>query len=340
MDLYATEPDVVTDVNQAIVSYDKRGAILEDHSMQLNTRIADELGYIWLPTLATNFIRTSRAADPIDPNKRGSMVAGMTGTRKLMTYQDFIDLASLMDRMEIPDDGNRRILIYTDQQAEIKKIAEFRDFDKTGVVGQFANGSIGKIQNMHVYKRSRPLLYDNSGNPVKKAYGSAVLPTDNIAALAWHPSFVRYAEGVVQVYYEAKKVGYQGDMMNAAVRGGGMDFQKRRTGRSSPDSTTGISQTRSSQIISHKIDDFENAATRCDGRGALWTYRGCLILCKRVYQPGYCDQCPHCKSGRVSSHRHHCHSDCGGRHPDYPLCQACLQDQDLVQGLCRMASGM
>jgi hypothetical protein len=214
VDHYVTEVDIVTDINQAFASYDKKGGILEDHQATLNQRIADELQIIWATTKAANIIRTTGA------NGTGSAFGAMTGTRKEITYNDIINVATLMDRMNIPDDGRRRVLFYTDQIAEVKRIAEFRDYDKTGLVGQLASGAIGRLQNFQVYKRSIPVMYDNT--PAKRAYGATLAATDNIAAIFWHPDYVRRAEGLVQVYYESKKVGYQGDIMNAALRGGGM----------------------------------------------------------------------------------------------------------------------
>lgn len=214
VDMYATEPDVVTDVNQAVLSYNKRAAILEDHQNVLNTRIADELAFLWGPTLAANILRTTGTGNT------GTLLTGATGLRKEITYQDIINAATLMDRMNVPDDGNRRVLLTADQIGEIKKIDQFRDYDKSGMTGQLASGAVGLIQGFQIFKRSRGLAY-NVGATAKKAVGSVVATTDNQAALFWHPSFVRRAEGNVQVYYEAKKVGYQGDMFNAALRGGG-----------------------------------------------------------------------------------------------------------------------
>lgn len=215
VDLYETEPDIVTNINQAVVTYDKRAAVLEDHISTLNQRIADELMIKWFPTKAANIIRTSGAGTS------GSKVTGMTGNRKELTYQDFIDLAALMDRMKVPDDGRRCILVYTDQIAEIKKIAEFRDYDKSGIQGQFSTGAVGKIQNMNVYKRSvTPVV---STGLMVNPFGAVVSATDNLAILAWHPSFVRRAEGVAEVYYDGVvRPGYGGPTMSAAVRGGGM----------------------------------------------------------------------------------------------------------------------
>ncbi len=152
VDLYETEPDIVTNINQSLVSYDKRAAILEDHINTLNQRIADEIAIKWFPTVSTNFLRTNGG------DGDGAKVAGMTGNRKELIYQDWIDLASLFDRMNIPDDGRRCAMVYSDQVAEIKRIDQFRDYDKTGIQGQFASGAVGKVQNFQIYKRSIPLV--------------------------------------------------------------------------------------------------------------------------------------------------------------------------------------
>ena len=215
VDLFETEPDIVTNINQSIVSYDKRAAVLEDHISTLNQRVADEMAIRWFPTKGSNLIRTSGTANT------GSKVTGMVGSRKELAYQDFIDLAALMDRMNVPDDGKRCLLIYSDQVAEIKKIPEFRDYDKTGVVGNLSTGSIGRIQNFNIYKRSvTPVV---STGLVVNPYGAAVAATDNLAVLAWHPSFVRRAEGAAEVYYDGVvRPGFGGPTMSAAVRGGGM----------------------------------------------------------------------------------------------------------------------
>lgn len=225
VDLYETEPDLITNVNAALLPYNKRQVITEDHVNTLNLRIADELQIIWSPSLADNILRTTGA------NGTGSKISGMTGSRKEVTEDDFISIAALLDRMGVPDDGKRVMLIYTDIYSEIKRIASFKDFDKTGLVGTFQTGAIGKIQNMNVFKRNVPLNWNNAGTPAVKAYGSAVSATDNLAILAWHPSFVRRAEGIVEYYIDSEvRPGQGGRAQSAAVRGGGMISRKDEKG--------------------------------------------------------------------------------------------------------------
>lgn len=216
VNLYETQPDIVSDLNQAVVSYDKRAAVLEDHVNSLNTRIASEIAVAWSPTKSYALILTTGA------NGTGTKLAGMTGSRKEVTYQDFINLATLLDNQNVPDDGQRNILIHPSQVAELKKIAEFRDFDKTGIQGQFASGAIGKIQNFNVYKRTTVPIYALNSTTGAKAVNAVIGATDNLAILAWHPSYVRRAEGIAQVNYSGiTQPGYGGPTFNAAVVGGG-----------------------------------------------------------------------------------------------------------------------
>lgn len=213
VDQYVTPIDVVTDVNMAVLTYDKRKAIMEDHINTLNQRIADELQILWAPTLAANIIRTTGTANT------GTKIGAMSGNRKEILEADLIKICTYLDLMNVPDDGRRCLLVYTEQIAELKALPSIKDFDKSGIVGQFQTGAIGRIQNMNVYKRSVPLVYSSA--PAKKAYGSAIISTDNLAILAWHPDFVRRAEGVAKAYYTKDAPGYQGDIFNTAVRGGG-----------------------------------------------------------------------------------------------------------------------
>lgn len=214
VDLFETQPDLITNINQDLVTYDKRAAVLEDHISQLNTRIADEIAIRWSPTKADNIIRTTGTGNT------GSKIAGMSGTRKEVTYKDLIAICALLDRMEVPDDGRRCLLIYSDIiNLELKAISEIKDYDKTGIAGVFASGAIGRLQNMNVYKRTSVPIADTNG--FAKPYGSLVAGNDNLFILAWHPSFVRYAEGASEVYMDTTvKPGMGGKTMNAAVRGG------------------------------------------------------------------------------------------------------------------------
>lgn len=216
VDLYETEPDLVTKRNQDLVTYDKVKGVQDDHINTLNQRIADELVIKWCPTVAPNIIYTTGGTT-------GIMLPAFTGSRKLYLKSDFVALRALLDRMGIPDDGRRCIYFYGDiLTVEVGLIAEYNDYDKTGVVGnRLKGGAIGMIENMNVYKRNVPLVVNSSG--IVKPYGSAIQATDKLAVLAWHPDMVWRAEGTPEIYMDSSIVpGVGGKRYNAAVRGGGM----------------------------------------------------------------------------------------------------------------------
>jgi len=213
VDLFATSPIHLPDEELENLPYDKRMDVLSDHVDTLNTRIADTAAVKFAPSLATNIVRTSGTGNT------GSLATGATGTRKELTYADFIEAIRIMDNMDVPSEG-RKMLINSNQVAEVKRIAEFRDFDKTGIVGQLAAGSIGKIQGCDVFVRSRAALFTNAGTPVVKSVGSLAAVSDNQSILIWHPMYVRRCEGNVKNYMKENDPNYLGSILNASVRFG------------------------------------------------------------------------------------------------------------------------
>ena len=210
VNLFATTPIHIEDVNLMVINYDKRADVLSDHTMALNTRIADNIAYAWGPTVATQQIQTTGSARP----------ASVTGgaDKKAVTYADILALGELFDSQDIPEEG-RYILASAQMYKDLKAITEFISVDFANVKPS-VSGQIGEINGFKVFKRSRTLLYDDAF--AKKALGDASAITDRDALLAWHSSFVRRAEGNVKVYADTDKPEYLGSIYNAAVRNGGM----------------------------------------------------------------------------------------------------------------------
>lgn len=214
VDLYYTNPIHVTDVNQAITSYDKRKDILEDKILKLNTDYANDLAYVWSPTVASNIIRTTGDA-------KATTLVGATGDRLALAIADFINADRIMNNMNVPTEG-RRCLMSADMYAQLLTagLQGFIGSDKL-TSDLLAKGVVGRILNFDIYVRSTVARYDNSGTPVKKAVGSVNAVADNDVTLFFHPMFVRRAEGNVTVFYNAKQAEYLGDIFNASFRGGG-----------------------------------------------------------------------------------------------------------------------
>jgi hypothetical protein len=212
LDLAATDPIHLQDVNLMMLSYNKRMDVLQDHIDTLNDYVALKLMNVWCPTDANSILRTTGTGNT------GILAPSATGTRKEITVDDIRRVAAIFDRQNVPSTG-RRMLVDADSKLELVRCPEFQDYNKTGIVGQFQTGSIGKIYGFDVYERSTTQLF--AANGVKKSIGAVAAATDNRGVLFFHPSFVRYAEGVVKVYSQLDVPTLLGSVFNAALRVGG-----------------------------------------------------------------------------------------------------------------------
>ena len=214
LDLLATLPTHIEDLEAALVSYDKRAEILMDHQLYLEENIAAAIALAWAPpasSAATNIIRTTGA-------DKTATAPGATGNRKKITLADFIKAFTAFNNWNIPQAG-RRVVMTGNMFADLLQIPEFQSWDKMGRV-VLPTGSLGQILGFDIYVRSILPSYSTALAP--KAIGATGATTDNELALFFHPSYVRYAEGNVKVYMEVDKPQYLGSLMNAAVRTGGV----------------------------------------------------------------------------------------------------------------------
>lgn len=213
LDQFALKPLHVRDIEQLLVSYDKRASVMREQKSALLLRIAEHLLDQWAGAIpAGSIIRT-------DGDAGDSLVVGATGTRKKVTRDKLVKLVSMMDTQDIPDDGNRQLLIPSLLHSEMLTIDGFVDYQKRGLVDLIGKGFIGEIMGCKVKKRSRGALFSTAA--AFKPYGSTVAATDNMSIIGWHRDFVRRAVGAIDVYINEGKAEYLGSIMNAAVRVGG-----------------------------------------------------------------------------------------------------------------------
>ncbi len=210
VDAFATTPIHISDVNEALTNYDKRMSIIADHTKALNTRIADEMAYVWAVTQASQKILTTGSAI-------AAAAPGATGNRKALTRDDLAALSVMFDKDDVASD-ERNLLISASQYEELLKIDSFINFDYMANKPQ-VDGQIGEVFGMKVYKRSRNTIFNDSN--VKKTVGAATAATDNLSILAWSDSYVRRAEGSVKLYSDIDNPVYLGSIFNAQVRAGG-----------------------------------------------------------------------------------------------------------------------
>jgi hypothetical protein len=220
VDYIASNPTVVNDVNELILSYSKKQDVLEDHAMQLNSVIAEHIGISWCPsTLSVANARqttgtTSRAANAS---------LGLTGNRKQVTLADLAYMQYMFDNDNIPEQ-ERYALFPASMYNDLVQLDGYLTYTGNDFKDLLAKGFVGEIYGFKVMKRSKAVVYSENaalGSIVKRAYGASLSVTDNEAAIFWHKSFVRRAEGNVKVYINSGVAEYQGDVFSAYLRAGG-----------------------------------------------------------------------------------------------------------------------
>lgn len=216
IDLIATKPTLVTDLEQAVLSYDKRAVKLRKHTNTLETLVADRILYNWSPDASGLIAQTTGSTT------RAAHAPGATGVRKRVADDDILAIMSKMTDQFVPMDGRRRAVaptyMYEDLMRLIKEQKNYQE-TKNMIVDK---GAIGVLYGFQIFLRQNTVVYTEAATPVKKVSTAAPATTDNQAIIFFHPDFVRYCKGNVKAYISEPKGEYLGSTMNFAVRSGGV----------------------------------------------------------------------------------------------------------------------
>lgn len=134
--------------------------------------------------------------------------------------------------MNLPMMGKGDIwgLLTPEMVEDLLLIDKFVDADKTGELSKLKNGEIGYILGMNLLMRnngvgSAGVMY-NVDATVKRTIDEALAVTDNAAAIFWHKSMVRHAEGHAETIINRKPAGYLGATVIEAVVRFGATFDR------------------------------------------------------------------------------------------------------------------
>ncbi len=218
LDVYTTDPTLITDAETKEISYNKIDSVLGEHMAALVESYSDQVMYKWAPTDAAQIIATT-----------GSLVAtslapGATGTRKAFLKADLKKAQTIMNKQNIPK-ADRYAIFPTDMLAELMDDTDLMKRD--GVYGNevdLKNGIVLKLYGFNIMERSDTTVY-TTGN-VPKAPGAATAVTDHCAVICWHKNAVAKALGATKFFETVGDATMYGDVYSAQVKLGG---RKRRT---------------------------------------------------------------------------------------------------------------
>jgi len=211
----STDPTHLQFSEELIVNYAKRQSITNQHSEVLIDTKGDRCAYNWALGVvsATKYVLTTGTAT------RASDAPGSTATVKELIDADVLALKLLMDKDNIPSEG-RKLLLPPGMTNDLLKEDKFTRMDAYGM-SNIPTGWIGRIYGFDVMMRTRVTAHTTSTLAIKDP-AAATAASDQAGAIAWHPSFVRRANGSIKTFLDIDNPAYYGSIFSAAVRFGGL----------------------------------------------------------------------------------------------------------------------
>lgn len=226
IDVWTSEPMLVTDAEMKQLSYPKVDAVLEQLIKIGRETIANNMIYNWGATAGSlsNIIRTSGFQNndqtTVISTSTGLVNTTATGSRKVFGLYDVKQAKKLLDKQNVPQNG--RVMLMTpdmyDQLIDDIVVTKYRDASQ---LMDMKNGAVNRIMGFDIYMRSSVLTYSNAATPVKQAVGASENEDDNDAVLFWQEDHVARAIGENQIYYFANSPTHYGDVMSGLIRMGG-----------------------------------------------------------------------------------------------------------------------
>lgn len=229
MDTYYVEPiHIEAGQETAFLSYEKRMSVLNQNIATLEEALVNNALYKWAPSGSTRIVRTSGST------VSGALAPSATGTRKAITLADILGAKAILDAENVPATGRILLIpsdIYNTQLLAIQDVYQQQSYGQSAL----PSGVVARIHGFDIMIRSTVVVYDNTGTPVIKTVGDSGVPSspatsDNLACLAYHPSFVAKAMGNTEVMINEGVAEYYGSIVSAFQLFGASKMRTAQTG--------------------------------------------------------------------------------------------------------------
>jgi len=214
MDTYYVEPiHIERGQETAFISYDKRMSVLNQHINTLEEALVNNALYKWAPAGAGTFVKTTGSA------VSSALAPSATSTRLAITLADILGAKAILDAANVPQEGRVLVMPSSMYNGQLLAISDVYRMDSYGT-SALPNGVVNRIHGFDIMVRSTVVVYDNTATPILKTVGDTGVPsspttTDNLACLAYHPSFVAKAVGGADVFINENDPAYYGSIVSA-----------------------------------------------------------------------------------------------------------------------------
>jgi hypothetical protein len=214
LDHLAMPPIRLGSFDTSLLTYDKMQSILRDHTGTLGSAQLYRSFVNWYIGKQTGkYVLTTGGAVT-------SEAPGSTDSVKSLKLVDVMSAAKILDKQNVPDDGNRIMILpsamFYELLGDIVATAyNIQLIEKDGLV--MLNQP---LYGFKIYKFPQVIAVENTTYAVR-AYGHSGATTDREAGLAFHKSAVSVAKGDVSVFVDEGSATYLGDVVSAEAWIGG-----------------------------------------------------------------------------------------------------------------------
>ncbi|WP_234111771.1 hypothetical protein [Chryseobacterium sp. R2A-55] len=226
LDVYSTDPTLITWAENMEISYAKTDSILGDHTNVLVETIGDDMLFNWVRGFkpvagggstvqylpVANQIKTSGAATAVN------VVDGQTGTRKAAHYKNWQTAQATMNKQNVSKEGRYTMLESNMLQEFVDSLSQNQMAAFQGSV-DLKNGVVGSFAGFTFLERSSVLAFDATNQPILP--GQALAGTDNLGALCWQKDSVAKSLGDTELFQRPNDPLYYGDIYSGLVKTGG-----------------------------------------------------------------------------------------------------------------------
>jgi hypothetical protein len=230
MDAYYVQPiHIERGQELSYISYDKRMSVLSQQLNTLEEVITNNALYKWAPAGAGTFVKTTGLA------VSSALAPSATLTRLAITLTDILRAKSILDDANVPQEGRILLMPSSMYNGQLLAIPDVYQMQSYGV-SALPTGVVNRIHGFDIMIRSTVVVYDNTATPVLKTIAdgtgapSSPAATDNLACLAYHPSFVAKAKGSADVFVNENDPAYYGSILSALQNFGASKMRTSQVG--------------------------------------------------------------------------------------------------------------
>lgn len=226
LDVYTTDPTLITWAESHEISYNKQDSVLGDHTAVLLETVGNDMLYNWCrgvkPAVGggttVEFLPTGSRIPTTGAAAAVNVHDGQTGTRKAFTYKDLTNAQALFNKQNVPA-GDRYAMMESYMLQQLIDSLSGNQMAAFQQTADLKNGILGKLAGFTILERSAVLAFESDGDIVVP--GAALAATDNLACLVWHKNSVTKAMGDTVLFQDNGNPVYYGDIASGLVKVGG-----------------------------------------------------------------------------------------------------------------------